>query len=206
MVPFINLKEAKADFDVHVVDFSSGEHLKPTYLKINPKHKVPTLLLDGEPLTENTAINTWIAKTYPEAKLFPSSFKQEMEAIALMSWFASSLHPALTPNMIPKRFCDFPGSEESVKECAQKSLGEAFTLANDMLNGRQWFFDHYTVVDAYFFWTFLRATRFELKYLDLGKFPACQAHMKRMRERESVKQLFAFEKKALEDLGRPIPQ
>jgi hypothetical protein len=34
-------------------------------------------------------------------------------------------------------------------------------LADALLAGREWFFDHYTAPDAYFFWTFLRALRFD---------------------------------------------
>lgn len=33
-----------------------GEHNGAAYLKINPKGKVPTLLIDAQPLRENVAI------------------------------------------------------------------------------------------------------------------------------------------------------
>ncbi len=107
-------------------------------------------------------------------------------------------HPALTPNFVPQRFCDAPGSEESVKQCAQPQLDESFRIADGMLAGREWFFDHYTAPDAYFFWTFLRATRFGFKYLDLAKFANCRAHLERMRQRPSVQNLLAFEKRTQE--------
>ena len=95
-----------------------------------------------------------------------------------------------------------PGSEESVKQCAQKLLDENFTIADAMLAGREWFFDHYTAVDAYFFWTFIRATRFELKYMDLGKFKNCHAHLERMKQRASVQKLLAFEKATQEAFAK----
>ena len=59
-------------------------------------------------------------------------------------------------------------TEESVKQCAQRQLDENFTIADGLLAAREWFFDHFTAVDTYFFWTFLRAARFDLKYLDLA--------------------------------------
>ena len=31
---------------------------------MNPKHKVPVLLIDGEPLTENVAIQLFIARRF----------------------------------------------------------------------------------------------------------------------------------------------
>jgi glutathione S-transferase len=161
MVPYINLTEAQADFEVMPLNFSKGEHMSPEYLRLNPKHRVPVLMIDGEPLTENVAINLWIARTFPQAKLLPIDRKQEIKAISLMAWCASGIHPALTPNALPKRFCDAPDSEESVKQCAQKLLAEHFGIADALLAGREWFFDHYTAPDAYFFWTFLRALRFD---------------------------------------------
>jgi len=202
MVPYINLTEAGADFEVMPLNFSKGEHMSPEYLRLNPKHRVPVLMIDGEALTENVAINLWIARTFPQAKLLPIDPKQEIRAISLMAWCASGIHPALTPNALPKRFCDAPDSEESVKQCAQKLLAEHFGIADSLLAGREWFFDHYTVPDAYFFWTFLRALRFDLKYLDLSKFQNCHAHPNRMKQRASVQKLLAFEKQIQEAFAK----
>jgi len=202
MVPYINLTEAGADFEVMPLNFSKGEHMSPEYLRLNPKHRVPVLVIDGEALTENVAINLWIARTFPQAKLLPIDPKQEIRAISLMAWCASGIHPALTPNALPKRFCDAPDSEESVKQCAQKLLAEHFGIADSLLAGREWFFDHYTAPDAYFFWTFLRALRFDVKYLDLSKFQNCHAHLNRMKQRASVQKLLAFEKQIQEAFAK----
>jgi glutathione S-transferase len=202
MVPYINLTEAQADFEVMPINFSKGEHMSPEYLRLNPKHRVPVLMIDGEPLTENVAINLWIARAFPQAKLLPIDPKQEIKAISLMAWCASGIHPALTPNALPKRFCDAPDSEESVKQCAQKLLAEHFGIADTLLAGREWFFDHYTAPDAYFFWTFLRALRFDVKYLDLSKFLNCHAHLNRMKQRASVQKLLAFEKRIQEAFAK----
>jgi glutathione S-transferase len=202
MVPYINLTEAQADFEVIPLNFSKGEHMSPEYLRVNPKHRVPVLVIDGEPLTENVAINFWIARTFPHANLLPHDQKQETKAISLMAWCASAIHPALTPNALPKRFCDMPDSEESVKQCAQKLLAEHFAIADNLLAGREWFFDHYTAPDAYFFWTFLRAARFAPKYLDLSKFPNCHAHLERMKKRPSVQKLLAFEQRIQESFAK----
>jgi glutathione S-transferase len=202
MVPYINLTEAGADFDVIPVNMGKGQQNSPEYLKLNPKHKVPVLVIDGQPLTENVAINVWIARNFPKAKLLPSDPMQEIKAISLMAWCASGIHPALTPNNNQKRYCDMPGSEESVKQCAQKLLVENFSVAEDLLKGREYFFDHFTAPDSYFFWTFIRATRFELKYMDLRKFTNCWSHLERMKQRPSVQKMLAFEKQTQEALAK----
>ena len=68
MAPYINLTEANAEFEVHALNFRAAEHLSAEYRKINPKHKVPMLVVDGERLTETAAIHLWIARAFPEAK------------------------------------------------------------------------------------------------------------------------------------------
>ena len=47
-VPFITLTEAGADFEVMNLNSRSGQLRSPEFLKLNPKHKVPVLLVDGE--------------------------------------------------------------------------------------------------------------------------------------------------------------
>lgn len=191
LVPFVTLTEAGAEFDVENVNSRSGQLRTPEFLKLNPKHKVPVLMIDGDPLTENLAIQLWIARRFPMAKLLPAAPQTEIKAISLMAWCASSIHPHLTPNARPENYCDLPGSEDSVKRVGNKLLFEDLALADGLLAGREWFFDHFTAVDAYFFWCFRRALSFRL---ELSKFKNCIAHFERMRQRASVQKVEAHEK------------
>ena len=59
LVPYVTLTEAGAEFEVRPVNLGKGQQMSPEYLKINPKHKVPVLVVDGKILTENVAIHTW---------------------------------------------------------------------------------------------------------------------------------------------------
>src|SRR5450631_4228488 len=131
LVPYIALTEAGADFEVRVVNFTQRAHLSEEFLRINPKHKVPVLLIDGEPLTENVAILQWIANQYPQAQLLPRGGLAEFKALSLLAWCAAGIHPHLTPNVLPQRYCDLPGSEESVRRCAHKLLREDYQIAED---------------------------------------------------------------------------
>ncbi len=56
LAPYITLTEANAEFEVRPLNFRKGQNKSADYLKINPKHKVPLLMVDGETLTESTAI------------------------------------------------------------------------------------------------------------------------------------------------------
>jgi glutathione S-transferase len=90
--------------------------------------------------------------------------------------------------------CDVPGTEESVKKLATEALAETFQIADAMLAGREFFFDHFTAVDAHFFWCFRRATQFELP---LTGYKNCMAHFERMKGRASFQKVLAYEKDVL---------
>lgn len=199
LVPYVTLTEAGAEFEVRNVNSRAGDLKTPEYLKLNPKHKVPVLVIDGEPLTENTAIQIWIARQFPRARLLPTDPHAEIKAISLMSWFSSGIHPHLTPNARPENYCDLPGSEEAVKRVSNRLLFDDLAIADAMLAGREYFFDAFTAVDAYFFWCFRRGLSFKL---DLSWFGNCAAHFERMQTRASVQKVFAYEKQVLDAFAR----
>ena len=191
LAPYITLTEANADFEARPVNMRKGQNKSPEYLKLNPKHKVPVFVIDGEPLTENVAIQIWIARHFPEAKLLPADPWQELKAISMLSWCSSGIHPYLSRINSPPKVCDVAGTEDRVNQQAAEFIYETFDIAEDLLDGREYFFDHFTAPDSHFFWCFRRATQFEL---DLAGFKNCQAHFQRMQGRESVKKLLAYEK------------
>ena len=199
LVPYVTLTEAGAAFDVRNVNTRANHHRTPEFLSLNPKHKVPVLVIDGEPLTENVAIQIWIARTFPHARLLPAEPRAEIRAVSTMAWFASTVHPHLTPNARPENYCDLPGSEESVKRVGNRLLFEDLEIADGLLAGREWFFDHFTAVDAYFFWCFRRGLSFKL---DLAAFGNCMAHFERMKARSSVQKVFAYEKEVQDAFAR----
>jgi glutathione S-transferase len=199
LVPYVALTEAGAEFDVQNINARKGGNRTPEFLKLNPKHKVPVLIIDGEPLTENVAIQIWIHRQFPKAKLLPADSREEINAISLMAFCASGIHPHLTPNARPENYCDLPDSAESVKRVAKKLLFEDFKVVDDLLAGREWFFSHFTACDAYFFWCFRRAIMFNL---DVAAFPNCNAHFSRMQQRPSVQKVVAYEKKVQEEFAR----
>lgn len=200
MVPYINLTEAGADFEPVIVNFRAGYHLSAEYLAINPLHKVPVLAIDGKPLTENVAINTWIARAFPAARLLPSDPMDELMAISRMAWFAAGVHPHLSRINAPLKFCDVPGSEAATRRLAIAFTDENFRVADALLKGRELFFDHYTAADGYFFWCVRRATQYDIA---LDPWPNVKAHFERMRERASVKKVLAFEAETMKALGWP---
>lgn len=58
-------------FEVRAISFEAGEQRAPAYLNLNPAGKVPTLVVDGEPIGEAVAILMLLAERHPEAGLAP---------------------------------------------------------------------------------------------------------------------------------------
>lgn len=199
LVPYVTLTEAGAQFEVHPLNFGKRQHFSQDYLKINPKHKVPALVIDGEVLTENVAIQMWIAQQFPQTKLLPSEPMQKLQAISLLAWCASGIHPFLSRINSPPRVCDLPGAEGSVRRIATEQLFENYQIAEDKLAGREWFFDHFTAVDAHFFWCFRRGMQFNL---DVSRFQNCLAHFARMQQRPSVIKLAAYEQEVIKGFAQ----
>ena len=191
LVPYVTLTEANASFSVQTINLQKGQQNSADYLRLNPKHKVPLLLVDGKPLTENVAIQIWIAHNFPKAALLPSDSWQELRAISMLSWCASSIHPLLSRINSPPRVCDVPNTGDSVRRLAVEPLFENYQIAEEILAGRDYFFDHFTAVDAHFFWCFRRGLQFEL---DVSKFANCVKHHERMKSRSSMQKLLAHEK------------
>lgn len=200
LVPYILLTEAGAQFTTLPVNLSKGENFSPEYLRVNPKAKVPALLIDGEPLTENVAIQLWISRRFPEAKLMPDHDSLDyFKAISVMAWCAAGIHPKLTQQARPERYCDLPGSADNVRAHGSHSLFELFAIAEEMLDGREWFFETFSCADAYFYWCFRRGTQFGP---DVSQFKNCRAHMLRMESRPSVQKLLAYEKSVQADFAK----
>ena len=191
LAPYVTLTEANAAFEVRALNFRKGQNRSPEYLKLNPKHKVPLLIVDGEPLTENVAIQLWINRTFPQARVLPAEPWQQLKAISILAWCSSGIHPFLSRINSPPRVCDLPGADDSVVRLAKELLDENYRFGEDMLAGREFFFDHFTAADAHFFWCMRRGMQLGA---DLAKFPNCSAHFDRIRQRPSVQKLFDYEK------------
>ena len=190
LVPYITLTEAGADFEVRAMDHRKKDRFSPEYLKINPSHKVPSLVVDGQALTENVAISVWIARNFPKARLLPEDPWQQVKAISFLSLCATGMHPHISRANTPSKYCDGDEAANSVRKYSVEFINESFRVADDALGEREFFFGHFTAADVYFFWCFRRSTQLGL---DLSGFPHCAAHFERMLERKSVERLVRFE-------------
>ena len=79
MAVHIALHEIGVAFEGKPMSFHNNDMGSPDYLELNPEGKVPTLVIDGRPLTEVAAILFYLAKRFPDAGLLP---RDDIEAEA----------------------------------------------------------------------------------------------------------------------------
>ncbi|MCU1277957.1 MAG: Glyoxalase family protein [bacterium] len=136
----IALEEAGAKFEAQRINLREGEQLKPEYLKINPKHKVPALQLDdGVVITENPAIISYVADTHPQAKLLAAPGElARAKAQEWLAWCASTVHISFGPLFRNKE-------DEAQRQIAQPILDQY----DQWLRGTFVLGEEFSVADAY---------------------------------------------------------
>lgn len=89
------LIELDIPHELRALDFERREHKAPAYLALNPAGVVPTLVLDGQVLTEAAAIVMHLADRHPGAGLAPAPGSADRaEYYRWMFWCANTLQPA----------------------------------------------------------------------------------------------------------------
>jgi glutathione S-transferase len=180
-VSFVALEEIGASFEVNVVDLIAG---RSRYSEVNPKGKVPALLSEGKVITENPALLTYLADRHPEARLLPSGAPDlEREVLETMSWFAAGVHPPITRQRFPMHLCDEPAAYESIRARARAQLEACFGIIEGRLDGGEWLFGDWSILDVYLLWLWFRATG---SGMPGAQFPNCVDHARRCEARPTV--------------------
>jgi glutathione S-transferase len=165
MAPHIALHEIGAPFETVALSFAKNETRAPDYRAVNPEGKVPTLLVDGRPLTEVAGILYYLARAYPAARLMPAGDAEaEAHVVSWMSFIASTLHPARRQGL-------------------EHAMG-VYKLADARLGERDWAVGDYSIADIHLFRLYWRL-RGSLNP-PAGAFPRLDAHHDRMLARPAV--------------------
>src|SRR5690348_633119 len=145
----IGLEESGAAFDSQALSFAKNEQKTQEYLNINPRGRVPALVIDDGTIVENTAILDYIAGKYAP-QLMPKDPVQRARAISLMAWFSNNVHPAFTHIGRPERFTDDPSIHDKLKEKGRSNFWAALQEIDSIIGSKQWVMgDQFTVVDGY---------------------------------------------------------
>lgn len=140
----IALREAGLVFDAAKVDLKThttedGQE----FAAINPKGYVPALVLDdGQLLTENIAILSWIADRAPELGVDGELGRYRL--LEMLAYISSELHKQFKPYFNP-------AASEQDKANAAKVIERRLDFLGERLEGDYLFGREPTVADAYLF-------------------------------------------------------
>jgi glutathione S-transferase len=172
MAAHIALHEVGIAFDAKPMSFRNDDMHAAEFLKLNPEGKVPTLLIDGRPLTEVAAILFYLARRFPDARLLPhDDIEAEAQAISWMSFIAATLHPARQRGL---------DHAKNVYGIADRRLGKGWALG-----------EKYSIADIHLFRLYWRL--FNSLKPTPGTFPTLDAHYARMMARPAVQRTIAVE-------------
>jgi glutathione S-transferase len=177
----IALHEIGVAFESRPISFARQEQHMPDYLAVNPEGKVPTLLVDGRPLTEVAACLYYLARRFPAAGLWPEGgLEAEAQVISWMSFIASTVHPA--------------------RRIGVERWREVFQITEQRLDQREWAVERYSIADIHLFrlfWRFVGSVKPQP-----AEFPGLSAHYDRMMARPAVRRTLEVESA----IGYQLPQ
>ncbi len=174
MAAHIALHEVGAAFTTIPLSLDRKETQTPEFLAINPAGKVPTLVIDGRPLTEVAGVLFYLARRFPEAGLLPEDIEAQAQVVSWMSFCASTVHPARRQ-----------GLEHALS---------VYRIVERKLAGQDWCVGQYSIADIHLFRLYWRF-RGSLEQPP-GTFPALEAHYDRMMARDAVRKTLEAEQKA----------
>lgn len=176
----IALHEAGVKFDGVKVELKTHKTEDGRdYAAINPKGYVPALgFPDGQLLTENVAILSWIADQKPG--LAPSGELGRYRLIETLAYISTEIHKAFKPF--------FAGAGDDEKKKAAQAINERLGLLADQVKDGYLFGSAFSVADAYLF---VMLTWAEKNTIEI---PApLTAFVARMRERPAVQSALRHE-------------
>lgn len=147
----IALHEADLPFDRVRVDLKTKlTETGQNFEEINPKSYVPALQLDdGQTLTENVAILSWVAERKPS--LAPSGELAAQRLLEMLAFISTEIH---------KQFGRvFKPTSDAEAAAARDKIGQRFQLIATMMKGDYLFGNDASVADAYLFTMLLWAQK-----------------------------------------------
>lgn len=184
----------------HPVNLAKGEQHAPAFRAVNPRGKIPALVVDGRLIGENAAIQWWLNRACPQAGLFPqvADAWEEAQILSDLFWISSGWHPSVRANMMPVRWTT--GDPAPVRERGKqlvKPLVEAFDAR--MADRQWWYGDTWSIIDVYFYWNYTTA---EEGQYDLDGLANLAAHRARVEAWPAFQRALAREDAARDRMTR----
>lgn len=165
-----------------------------SFALINPKMKVPVLILDSETITEIPAIATAISALVPDRHFVGRTSMEGVRVYEWMNWLSGTLHGAGFGTVFrPERWSVSGEGLDGIRERGVRVVEECFGVIEGKLGGGGMFVvgGALTVVDAYLFVFYRWGDQLGLEMR--GKYPKYAALVENMLELDAVKEALKVE-------------
>lgn len=117
-----------------MVNLSTGEHLKPEYLKLNPQHTVPTINDNGLCLWESRAIMTYLVEQYgKDDSLYPKDPKKRAVVNQRLYFDMGSMYQSFSEYYYPTIFAGAPADKAKYEK-----MQTTFSFLDKFLEGENY--------------------------------------------------------------------
>lgn len=194
------LEQCALEYEDQPIDLMRGEQHSAAFRAVNPRQKIPALVVDGKVLGENAAIQWYLHETFPEAQLFPSAENgwSKAQVLSDLFWISSGWHPTVRANMMPIRWTT--GDPAPVRERGKELVRPLFEDFDARVADQPWWFgDAWSIIDVYVYWNYTTAEEGGYDTSGLGNLAA---HRKRVEAWPAFRRALAREDAARERMAR----
>ena len=165
--------------------------MRPPFIDLNPKGKVPTLQRDdGSIITEFPVIAHYLAKANPSAGLLPSGEEAELRGAEAMDYAVATIHMQGFARLFrPGNFSSNEAEHEAVKARGREMIEKGYALLDKALAGKEWIAGSYSIADSAVFYV----SYWGAKRMGMTLPPNLAAHFERMMARPAVQRMLAAE-------------
>ncbi|MFK7853547.1 MAG: glutathione S-transferase family protein [Granulosicoccus sp.] len=187
----IALEESGLEYQLVEVDFTKQQQSDQSYLKINPKARVPSLVVQQGILTETPAILNYLAQCAPNSSIaLPDDIFANALIQSFNSYLCSTVHVAHAHKMRGRRWVDDAQALSAITDNVPKTVALCFDMIEMHMLKSPWVHgSRFSISDPYLY---RMSTWLEGDGVDIDRYPLVKAHRERMASRASVKAVEAF--------------
>ncbi|RJF99294.1 glutathione S-transferase family protein [Noviherbaspirillum saxi] len=204
LAPHIVLREIGVPFTAKRFAADLRENYSDEYLQINPRGRVPALMIDGFTMTETPAILAYLGRRFPDSELFPSnSLESEARCLERLAWSSNTVHVAYAQIRRAERYVLNPADYATVRDGGHHYFQRCIAEMDEHLQQNRFALgDRYSVVDP--FWLVFYRWGCRQSYEMAERFPALTTYVTRLVARPAVQQTLDAEGISIwPNAGRP---
>ena len=184
IVVAIALEEMGLPYEKVLVDFASSEQTSATYLKTNPKGRVPALATQQGILTETGAILEYLQSLSTSTGLIPSDAFQAARMREAMYYLASTMHINHAHKRRGNRWVTNQSSIDDMQAKVAENMNASCAYMRDNFPLTPYVLGaHFSLADPYFY---IISTWLEGDGVDITRYPELIEFKAAMESRASV--------------------